>query len=69
MNELFGVTTDTCIIEECINVGINPIAVIDQNSREESLNYYGVCDKHYEELMTQYYKKQDKAVVENLLLA
>ena len=35
VNGLFGVTTDTCIMEECFNVGINPLAVIEQNSMEE----------------------------------
>ncbi len=69
MKDLFGVTTNTCVIEECVNRGNNPIAIMDQNSMEESLDYYGVCDIHYEELMKQYYKNEDKVVDENLLLA
>ena len=54
-----------CIIDECSDLGANLIAITDDDDLENYSPYF-VCDMHYHELMTGYYKaKWNNAIIIN----
>jgi hypothetical protein len=51
-----SITSDNlnCIIELCNQIGTQLISIVTDIDSEE-FEYYHVCDKHYDELMTRYH--------------
>ena len=47
-----------CIIEPCNEIGTQLISIVTDIDSEE-FEYYRVCGKHYDELMTQYYNNEN----------
>ena len=60
MKKLPETASDTCPIEGCRQLGTNRIGIVDDetgNLTDYTYVYYKLCDKHYDELMRNYYKK------------
>jgi hypothetical protein len=51
-----SITSDNlnCVIEPCNEIGTQLISIVTDIDSEE-FEYYHVCDRHYDELMTRYY--------------
>jgi hypothetical protein len=47
-----------CIIEPCGEIGTQLISIVTDIDSEE-FEYYHVCSKHYDELMTGYYHNEN----------